>query len=217
MSFVKRIMKALALSCFVLVALAACTFTAEFEPIELPSALIERLPLKVGVYYDDELRNHHQLNDDPADHDVNFYLGPPTVELFDQLLDSMFQEVVVLKENPSNSQLAASLDLLIEPKIKYFYFDVPPPGLFAAILTYDVKIYTSRGKTIGSLLVSGKCDENDFLRTKFRTFSVKRIYGKYVSIAMQQAAANFIVDFYNSQEIKDWLKGQGIATEGMIE
>ena len=217
MSFVKRTMKALALSCFVLVALAACTSTAEFEPIKLPSAaLVERLPLRVGVYYDDELRNHHKIIDDPSVEFI-FYLGPPTIELFDQILDSMFQEVVVLKENPSNSQSAASLDVIIEPKIKYFDFHVPPPGLFTARLTYDVKIYTSRGKTVGSLLASGKCDENCFMKSKFYTFSQNRGIGKWVTIAMQQAAAQFIVDFHNSQEIKDWLKGQGLATEGMTE
>ena len=189
-----------ALVWFAIVALSACniSFTAEINDAKLTTQpLVEQLPLRVGVYYDDELRNYHkQIIDD------DFFLGPPTIELFDQVLNFMFQEVVLLEESPPSSQIASSIDALIEPKVRYFRH-----ALHATTLTYDVKFYTPQRSVISTFFPSGRAEYGDFVVGCDLCLAGDRYLGYWAAItAMQRAAALFMVQFYESQEIKDWLR-----------
>ena len=77
-----------------LLILTACeqSMTLRVES-EIPTPVIERMPVKIGVFYQDELRNY--VSEENSDERPKWKIdsGSSHVYLFEQILSSMFQEV----------------------------------------------------------------------------------------------------------------------------
>ena len=85
-------------------------------------------------------------------------------------------------------------------------------ALTTTTLVYDVRIYTPRGSTIDTFLPSGQlnrddigCGDDDFFCFMLLTD------GELPALVMRQAVAQFMVQFYESQKVKDWLKEKEIT------
>ena len=99
----------------------ACTAQIDVSRPELPSPLIEPLPVSVGVYYSPEFESY------PVKERVHgsggFFwetnLGPSSVALFDSVLDSVFESVVRVSSRIPDAETDASVTAIIEPTITY--------------------------------------------------------------------------------------------------
>ena len=95
----------------------------EFEQgaLDTPTPLVERLPITVGVHYDDELLNHYHREDwfgEIIEHE--YYLGPPSVALFDPLFSGMFAKVVPVEDPSTPTVDGQNLSGVLSVTIKSF-------------------------------------------------------------------------------------------------
>src|SRR3990170_2225420 len=86
-----------------------------------PSPLVRKLPLTVGVYYPDELKNYSfiEFDDNTGKDQYIIQSGTSQVELFNTLLPALFQNVVML-ESLDNVHSNTSLDAVFVPIIEEF-------------------------------------------------------------------------------------------------
>ena len=102
--------------------LSGCSHEVDIDP-EPRVVPTQRLPLRIGVYYPSETREYLHilslLNDD------YFYLGPPTVAVFNVFLDNMFEETVEVHQRSPQSPAETDYDAIIEISIESFFILSP--------------------------------------------------------------------------------------------
>ncbi|MDP6184025.1 MAG: hypothetical protein QF609_09420 [Gammaproteobacteria bacterium] len=148
--------------------IAGCTQSTNVRvDSELPVALVEKLPLTVGVYYDDAIRDHSYTEDTTERPNWVIDSGDSQVALFDRVLASTFDRVIAL-ENPqmANSQLA--LDLVIAPSIREMQFATPDETFFdfyEAWIQYDIDMLRPDGSSIDAWKITayGKSPKRRFV------------------------------------------------------
>jgi hypothetical protein len=201
-----------ALSLLALIALPACSGKVDIDPaaLEMPTPLVERLPITVGVHYDEALLNHYHLEKHTVGSEFEYRLGPPTKALFDQVFSTMFETIVPVEGSSTatvdGQKVAGVLSLRIETFVAWNHvprgagwFDVIFPRIVYSATLYappGVKKTSIRGDGIGKLEGLG-----EWLPT-------------VVARAMRNAAAVLVVNFYNDPEVKAWLASLGIAEPG---
>lgn len=132
----------------------------------VPSALVRTLPLTVGVYYDEELRNHHYIEDSPERPNWDIESGNSQVALFDQVLTSTFERVVAVPRIP-DAGAPAACDLVVAPEIVEMQFATPEETFFEfyeAWIRYRIEMFTPTGDPIDNWEVTayGKSPEKRF-------------------------------------------------------
>jgi hypothetical protein len=206
---------ATSLTLLALIALPACTHSVDIDPedLETPTPLVERLPITVGVHYDDELLNHYHREEFRLGlHEHEYRLGPPTQVLFDPIFSAMFETVVPVDGLPSASAPEPNLSGVVSVSLEIFLapnFDFPvgkPEGVFyPARIGYLIVLYSPQGQEISS----------------FRTFGTSEdravAFEEAVVQAMRNAAAALAVSFYGNPEVMAWLASLGVSEHGAGE
>jgi hypothetical protein len=168
--------------------LAACTHHVSVTPFALPKPLVEPLPIAVGVYYSPEFRAGEKT-DTPiyassgAGSTYVVTMGPASVAMFDQLFGAVFAHIVTVDKTslgPTDTQLAA----VIEPRLLAVH--VTDFGERVS-LVYMIAVHAPAGEVLAEMRVQG-VDQG-------------------VEAAMRDAAAEFLLGFCESKEIKGWLGG----------
>lgn len=117
----------------------------------LPSPLIARAPVKVGVYYSPDFKNYkyHEVIKKGQTYNIDF--GEQNYVFFRVLLSAMFKSVVPVGQPPLSPAKAQGLDGIIVPQIvKYGFLTPGISGLnfFSASITYRITLYTPKGKKL---------------------------------------------------------------------
>ena len=78
--------------------LTACSATTINIEGSFPAPLVQKLPLTVGVYYDEAFINHSfiEINDNTGDDQYIINSGASQLELFNTMLPAVFEQVVQL-------------------------------------------------------------------------------------------------------------------------
>jgi hypothetical protein len=174
------------------------TYTIPLKDATLPqNPLIEKLPIPVGVYYDDAFRSREYLKL-PG---TIFILGPPSVKLFDQIFPQMFERVIQVNNLPPFPQDEVDIKAVIQPKVVSLDINT---GLEAseseAYLIYKITLYSLNGVEIANWSVEGTGYAESFDPTR-----------DAVKNAMRDVAAQFMVGFRKNPEAVKWFKSIGIA------
>jgi hypothetical protein len=77
-----------------------------------PKPLLKPLPLKIGVYYNDDFRNYENLVGGALSR--NIHLGKSNVALFDYILPHVFEEVTPVQHL---SEANEDIDIILEHSI----------------------------------------------------------------------------------------------------
>lgn len=133
---------------------------------EVPAALVQTLPLTVGVYYDEALRNHRYTEDSSERQNWVIDSGNSQVAMFDRILTSTFTRVIVLEKLPT-PDAPAEIDIIIAPKIVEMQFATPEETFFdfyEAWIRYDIGLFTADGGTTGNWVITayGKAQKTRF-------------------------------------------------------
>ena len=108
----------------VLALASACTATRLTTQAQLPPPLVERHPVRVGVYYSKEFREYvHKETRGQVDYEVT--LGPAHVINLDWLLKAMFAEVVPVDDPTKAGEVSPRLALVLEPRFEEYSFLTP--------------------------------------------------------------------------------------------
>ena len=119
----------------------------QLEP-DLPTPLIQSLPLSVGVYYPPELENFEFNEKMKGIGSFKIGLGQTQTHLFRTAFEALFDEVVPIQ---SFDTQPPGLDLLLVPKIHEVQISVPQQTrteLYEVWLRYSIEMFTPTGQEI---------------------------------------------------------------------
>lgn len=178
-----------------------CTHHAVVDARLDSPPLVERLPLTVGVFFSPDFESYvhtAQIGEGPSVAIIP--VGQPSVALFDQIFDSMFERSAKVDSRPPLPHSAQNLDGVIEIALDSF---VAGSGGRVTI-KFQVTVYDLAGQTIVSWPVIGMGEEKYF-HELFMTFGLE------TERAIRNAAGNFIIDFYDKPEITRWLESANVS------
>jgi len=168
-----------------------------------PPALIEPLPLKVGVYYGNDFGTFETTQKvEVAEAGFTFIhnikMGKANVALFNYILSAVFEKVTPVQHLSDGSGHNQGIDLVIEPTVhSYTYPNPTADGVYIHII-YAINFYLPEGEQISSWRIKGSGHAP--LKVEFKTETSQVV--ELTQIAMRDVTAKFITDFCNQADIK---------------
>ncbi len=172
------------------------------EIISLPTPVVEKLPLAVGVHYTEDFRSYRRTVDEsPWIYDLS--LGSGSVDLFDQVLQSSFDNVISVPNNRLPSDQQPSPTLILEPSLSVNVKG--GHGVLAGYPEYTVQYYVNfydiNGTKLGGWAVSGRASE---IQTAMRYAAAKLLSGfpdqKHVQAALERFQSRVHAENYAGQD-----------------
>ena len=192
-----------------LLILTACeqSMTLRVES-EIPTPVIERMPVKIGVFYQDELRNY--VSEENSDERPKWKIesGSSHVDLFEQILSSMFQEVTEV----AGTTAAATVDAVLAPSVAEMQFALPAEtktDFYEAWVKYDMELHDPDGSRIANWSVTGYGKSStEFMKSRDKGLNAA------VNQALRDAGAKFALGFPMVAEISAWLEQKTAESVG---
>lgn len=195
-----------------LLLLSACA--AQTIDIEgsFPAPLVRKLPLTVGVYYDEAFTNHSfiEINDNTGDDQYIINSGSSQVELFNTMLPAVFEQVVEL-DSIENAASFSNLDAVFVPAIEEFQVGLPQKtrlNVYEIWVKYNMRLAKANGDYIADWVMTayGKSPEETFQ-------SVDAGVNDAANVALRDLAASFTLGFRNIPEVNEWLRSENFVQE----
>lgn len=186
-------------------ALAACGDIAVKAEPKLPHALVNQLPLTVGVYYGENFRTF-SYHEDRWGSGYVIDLGAGHVHLADELFSTEFAKTVKvenLNSIPANLQVAA----IVEPRIeRYSFLTARDTGgdYYAVTIDYRLNLFNAKGERIDSFTFVG------YGSAAAEGMGSEKPLEAATRNAMRDAAAKFLVQFPDQGTVKKLLAGEAV-------
>jgi len=182
----------------VLALASACTATRLTTQAQLPPPLLERQPVRVGVYYSKEFREYvHKETRGQVDYEVT--LGPAHVTNLDWLLKAMFAEVVPVDDPTRAGEVSPRLALVLEPRFEEYSFLTPKDvagEAFIVTIRYLLTVYDGGGARVDAFTYTG------YGREAARTLASKEPLQIATQRAMRDAGAKVAVELPDQDSIR---------------
>ena len=184
-----------------LLILTACeqSMTLRVES-EIPTPVIDRMPVKMGVFFQDELRNY--VSEENSDERPNWKIesGSSHVALFEQLLSSMFEEIKEVAGTGADS----TVDAVLAPNVAEMQFALPAEtktDFYEAWVKYNMELFNQDGSHIANWSVTGYGKSStEFMKSRDKGLNAA------VNQALRDAGAKFALGFSRVEEINAWLE-----------
>jgi hypothetical protein len=189
------------LLCGFLVFITGCSKTLNLQvESQVPTPLASRLPLSLGVYYNDNFLNYVFTEKSEAREDWTIDSRTSRVNLFNELLPSMFSSV----DEIDNLNISGhNIDIIIEPDVLDMQVALPEEthsDIFEAWIKYGIKIYKPGGDLITEWQLTG------YGKTHTAMFKNKESgLNTAINLALRDLGAKIILDFQNVPEVETWL------------
>ena len=198
-----------AFCCFLLAAAlllqAGCAARSITLSASYPTPLVSKLPLTIGVYYPETLRNYQYIEIDDSTGKDQYILdtGASQVALFDTILPVMFDRVVVL-DNPDPK--GQQVDAVFIPNIEEFQLGLPEKtrlSVYEIWLKYNMRLTRPDGDYIADWVMTayGKSPTENFQ-------SVDAGVQNAAEVAMRDLAATFSLGFGEFPDVGEWVQEQ---------
>jgi hypothetical protein len=188
-----------------LIVLSACTSTELETRAALPPPLLEKLPVRVGVYYSKEFREYvHKETRSNMDYSVN--LGPAHVINLDWLLGAMFSELVHVDDPAKIASITPPLTFVLEPRFEEYSFLTPKDiagEAFVVTIRYQLTVYDTTGARVDSFAFTG------YGREKAHAMGNKEPLAVATQRAMRDAGAKVAVELTDQESVRLLLRGAG--------
>lgn len=183
---------------FSLALLGGCTATRLTTQAQLPPPLIDKLPVRVGIYYSKEFREYvHRETRGTIEYEVT--LGPAHVINLDWLLKAMFAELVPVEDPSRVASLNPPVLFVLEPKFEEYSFLTPKDvagEAFIVTIRYLLTLYDSSGGRVDSFTYTG------YGREKARTLASKEPLQIATQRAMRDAGAKVAVELADQEAVR---------------
>jgi hypothetical protein len=190
---------ALALTSILLASCAAKTINISGN---YPSPLVRKIPITVGVYYPEELRNFSFIEIDDYSGDDQYIVnsGETQIELFNTVLPALFENVVMLE---SLDAPGAGIDAVFVPAIEEFQLGLPQKTklkVYEVWVKYNMRLEDPQGEYIADWVMTayGKSPTESFQ-------SVDAGVQDATIVALRDLAASFTLGFDDIPEVNEWL------------
>lgn len=187
--------------------LCGCSTTAVLVKGSFPhGAVVEKLPLKIGVYFDDAFRSYTLKEPVPQRGDWQIDVGSAQVGMFRAILPSMFESVVELDDPAA----AADVDAVLVPEVDAMQFAIPfqtKSNFFEIWIRYQLTLREpGSDKVIASWPLTGYGRTRDAMLS-----SAQEAIDQAAIVALRDAAAFLAIDFVHTRELGPWLASKGLA------
>ncbi|MDJ0878205.1 MAG: hypothetical protein QNI86_06310 [Halieaceae bacterium] len=190
------------------VLLAGCANQVEVQG-QFPTPVLDKLPLKIGVYYDPEFRSHEFYDEADSREEVDWIVrtGEAQIEMYNTLLPGMFEEVVMLNELPRRDRvdtvMEQDLDAVLVPHVQELQYSIPNHtkiNVFEIWMRYRYELYAPDGELLAewSMTSYGKTP-TAFLQTAEAAVNLAAV------VALRDAGANFAMNFTRVPEVRTWM------------
>ena len=175
---------------------AVVTVEAEFPP-----PLVETLPVRVGLIFDEELTAYEYFEEIPQQSTWTIYLGSANETMLRGLFDRMFIETRPVDVVPLTSTDLYRLDGVIHPELEKFEFEVPISGKdeFAEVwMQYRLRLYEPGGRLVTEWPVSGY--------GKAEIGNKEEALQRATVVAMREVGAAISTRFAEQPQVEYWLQ-----------
>lgn len=192
---------------FVVLAIAValcggCSRTYQLEG-DIPSPVIEQLPLSAALHYPKSFREFTHTKESSDGMSYAFELGATQELLFDRLFRDLFKTVVNIPDIETAASLSPVVDLVIDLTVDDFAVATPLDNgseFYEVSIRYGLSLLTPGGKSIAAWSVNG------YGRNRPRNFvvfnSVSNSVSKATKEAIRDAATIVAVEVKNTPEVK---------------
>lgn len=184
-------------------ALAGCAAT-EFEAQpNIPTPLVTKIPLVVGLYITAEFRDKvYEENRDGGAYSIA--IGKAQAGGFERLMGAMFDRVVPVDATDAGARTDPQIRAVLEPVLEDFAFVTPVDSgsdVYAVSLKYRVNGYRPDGQLIDSWTFTGygAARNDSMLSGGSETLKVA------VQLAMRDAAARLATEFRDQAVVRGLL------------
>ncbi len=190
--------------------LGACSGATVQLKGDIPTPLVEPLPLHMGFYFEPALVEYVYEERIANQGDWRVEVGAMQSLLFLQMGSAMFTEAV---EVPAVTALAASVDGVLAPSIVDFQIAIPPQtrtDFYEVWIKYRMRLYNNQGELIAEwpLTAYGKSNQEDFGMFE----STREPAMQQATLhALRDAGAFLALGFSSIPPVRAWLNGRGGA------
>jgi hypothetical protein len=171
---------------------------------DFPEPLVEKLPLTVGIVFNEKLSTYVHVEDPMMDAEWSIDMGQANVDMFKALFTGMFTEVLELKLNEDGTPIipaAPRLDAIIEPRLEDFEFSVPRQSgndQFTVWIRYNIRTTNPENEAISNWRVTayGQVDEGAMGLGDGAAMQEAAV------IALRDAAANIATGFSKAPGVR---------------
>ncbi len=168
---------------------------------DVPTPLVTQLPLKMGVYYEEKFRNfiYQENSEDRPKWTIDS--GASQVELFDQILPSMFENVRHVSAI-ADAQ-GDDLDAILAPNVEEMQFALPretQTDLYEVWVKYKIQLHKPNGDLIAEWPLTGYGKSStEFFKGRDEGLQTA------INLAFRDAGAKMALYFAKIPEVKQWL------------
>jgi hypothetical protein len=190
--------------CALTLTLCACA-TALRVDSTFPRPVVASLHIDVGVYYDESLR-HYAFEKEADANSVawDIEIGPAHVQLFDQLFQPIFENLVEVDGLRSGSG-KRPVSIIIKPSIDEYTLHTPgdtATDFYAVEIQYNLAFYLPSGKFIKRWSYSGRG------RSRSALFNADESVQEATVEAMRDAAAWLVIELTKYPDFRTQFQAQ---------
>jgi len=190
--------------CALTLAVCACS-TAVHVDSTFPRPVVASLPIDVGVYYDESLRQYAFAKAADANSVAwNIEIGPAHVRFFDQLFRPVFDNLVHVDSLQSGSSVRP-VSVVMKPSIDEYTLQTPgdtTTEFYVVEIRYKLAFYTPSGDFIQGWSFSGQG------RSRSELFNTDESVHKATVAAMRDAAAWLVIELTKHPDFHTQIQAQ---------
>lgn len=192
-----------AIPILILTVISGCNQSLELKvESEVPTPLVSKIPMSMGVFYGDNFKNYVYTEDSTDRPNWAIESGPSQVALFNQILPSMFRDVREVN-SLAVSEAGDQVNAILVPSIEEMQFSLPREtrlDMYEVWIKYNIRLLETNGDLISEWPITayGKT-ETEFMKNR-----EKGLNGA-MELALRDAGAKLAIGFPEVMEVKQWL------------
>ena len=173
---------------------------------EFPQPTMMKLPLTLGVWYDQDFSNHEFFDEAKSKTESSWLVTTrqAQVEMWDSMLNGMFAQVVPLIGEPGSGQMNPTVDAVLIPQVAELQYAIPAHTnvkVYEIWIRYRFQLVTTGGNPIAewTMPAYGKTP-TAFLQSDQEAVNLAAV------MALRDAGANFANSFARVPAVQAWLQ-----------
>jgi hypothetical protein len=173
---------------------------------EFPPPTMMKLPVTLGVWYDQEFSTHEFFDEAKSKTESSWLVttGQAQLEMWNSLLNGMFQQVVPMKGKPGSGQMNPAVDAVLIPQVAELQYAIPAHTnvkVYEIWIRYRFQLVTTGGEPIAewTMPAYGKTP-TAFLQSDQAAVNLAAV------MALRDAGANFATSFARVPAVKAWMQ-----------
>ena len=186
-------------------ALSSCGTSNVVIQGNFPMPNINKIPLAVGVHYEDALRTFSYMEySETGKEEINIEIGDSHIQFFNVVLPAMFDSVTEVDINEDLS--LHEIDVLFTPSVLQFQLALPEKtklDVYEVWVEYNMSISNLEGDSLADFVMTayGKTPKENSM-----TQSVEEGINEAAVIALRDLASSFSINFAQIPEVEEWLR-----------